>query len=87
LLAHAGRKGEKQRPAAVSCLPLLDWWEIEGNLHAVKIGAATEIDNPANSVLLSGIICNTEELRIRYVRELFVPSIERASGSIRGIEG
>jgi hypothetical protein len=64
-----GGSGEKQRPAAVSCLPLLDWWEIEGNLHAVKIGSATEIDNPANSVLLSGIICNTEELGIQRARD------------------
>jgi hypothetical protein len=70
------REPEKARSRgqqAVSCLPLLDWWEIEGNLHAVKIGAATEIDNPANSVLLSGIICNTEELGIHHAVNYLCP--------------
>ncbi len=74
VLMFAGGAGRKRREAeagTVSCLPLLDWWEIEGNLHAVKIGSATEIDNPANSVLLSGIICNTEELGIQRARDCF----------------
>lgn len=79
LLAEPDVSGEKQRPAGVSCLPLLDGWEIEGNLHAVKIGPATEIDNPANSVLLSGIICNTEELGIQRARDC-LGSIDEVKG-------